>query len=189
MLFRSLARLTSEGRGPRDAYTGVNGQLRLEVPVGGERMRVSALATQGEKELPYDFLFDPADPTLSPFGSLKQVKDPNNFEKDRVLAGSATYERGLGARVALEAEISGFAGQIENRNPPNPPSTTDYQRTQLDNTRGIASLRAKFTAAEWAMGVLGIPINNKQEDGVCILSGKPSVQRVLFARVPHSKNV
>lgn len=151
----SLARLTSEGRGPRDAYTGVNGQLRLEVPVGGERMRVSALATQGEKELPYDFLFDPADPTLSPFGSLKQVKDPNNFEKDRVLAGSATYERGLGARVALEAEISGFAGQIENRNPPNPPSTTDYQRTQLDNTRGIASLRAKFTAAEWAMGVLG----------------------------------
>jgi len=27
-----------------------------------------------------------------------------------------------------------------------------------------------------------IPINNKQEDGVCILTGKPSVQRVLFAR-------
>jgi len=27
-----------------------------------------------------------------------------------------------------------------------------------------------------------IPLNNKQEDGVCILSGKPSTQRVLFAR-------
>ena len=27
-----------------------------------------------------------------------------------------------------------------------------------------------------------IPMNNKQEDGVCILTGKPSVQRVLFAR-------
>jgi len=27
-----------------------------------------------------------------------------------------------------------------------------------------------------------IPLNNKQETGVCILSGKPSVQRVLFAR-------
>ncbi len=27
-----------------------------------------------------------------------------------------------------------------------------------------------------------IPLNNKQEDGVCILSGKPSKERVLFAR-------
>ena len=27
-----------------------------------------------------------------------------------------------------------------------------------------------------------IPLNNKQEDGVCIYSGKPSKQRVLFAR-------
>jgi prolyl-tRNA synthetase len=27
-----------------------------------------------------------------------------------------------------------------------------------------------------------IPFNNKQEDGVCILSGKPSTQRVLFAK-------
>ena len=27
-----------------------------------------------------------------------------------------------------------------------------------------------------------IPLNNKQEAGLCILSGKPSTQRVLFAR-------
>jgi len=27
-----------------------------------------------------------------------------------------------------------------------------------------------------------IPLNNKQEDGVCILTGKPSTQRVLFAK-------
>ena len=27
-----------------------------------------------------------------------------------------------------------------------------------------------------------IPLNNKQEEGKCILTGKPSVQRVLFAR-------
>ncbi len=27
-----------------------------------------------------------------------------------------------------------------------------------------------------------IPLNNEQEDGVCVLTGKPSVQRVLFAR-------
>jgi len=151
----SLTRLTSEGRGPRDGYSGVNGQLHLEAPIGGERLRVSALATQGDKELPYDFLFDASDTTLSPFGSLKQVRDPNNSEKDRVLAGSVTYERGFGARAALEAEVSGFTGQIENRNPPNPPSTTDYQRTQLDNSRGIASLRGKFDIASWVEAVLG----------------------------------
>jgi prolyl-tRNA synthetase len=27
-----------------------------------------------------------------------------------------------------------------------------------------------------------IPLNNKQEDGICILTGKPSKERVLFAR-------
>jgi len=27
-----------------------------------------------------------------------------------------------------------------------------------------------------------IPLNNPQENGVCIYSGKPSTQRVLFAR-------
>ena len=27
-----------------------------------------------------------------------------------------------------------------------------------------------------------IPLNNPQEEGVCILSGKPSRERVLFAR-------
>ncbi|HRB41035.1 MAG TPA: hypothetical protein PKX86_10040, partial [Bacteroidia bacterium] len=27
-----------------------------------------------------------------------------------------------------------------------------------------------------------IPLNNKQENGKCILTGKPSTQRVLFAR-------
>ena len=151
----SITRLTSEGRGARDAYSGLNGQLRLEVPVGGERLRVSALATQGDKELPYDFLFDASDTTLSPFGSLKQVRDPNNSEKDRVMVAGVSYERGVGERAALTAEVSGFAGHIENRNPSNPPSTTDYQRTKLDNTRGIASLRAKIEAATWARAVLG----------------------------------
>jgi vitamin B12 transporter len=150
----SVTRLTSEGQVARDAYTGVNGQLHLAIPVGREWLRVSALATQGDKELPYDFFFDPADSTLSPFGSLKQIQDPNNSEKDRLLTGSVTYERGLGARAAVEAEVSGFAGQIENRNPPNPPST-DYQRTQLDNSRGIASLRARIEAAKGARVVLG----------------------------------
>jgi vitamin B12 transporter len=151
----TLTRLTSQGSGPRDAYSGLNGQLHLSVPIGAERLRVSALATQGTKELPYDFLFDASDTTLSPFGSLKQVRDPNNQEKDRLLAGSMAYQKTLSPRAALEAEVSGFAGQIANQNPPNPPSTTDYQLTHLDNSRSIASLRGKFDATGWAQAVVG----------------------------------
>ena len=151
----SVTRLTSEGSGARDAYAGLNAQLHLEVPVGKEHLRLGALATQGDKELPFDFLFDTSDTTLSPFGSLKQIRDPNNQEKDRILAGSVAYERDLGEHASLEGEVSGFAGEIENQNPPNPPSTTDYQRTQLDNSRSIASIRARVFPADWLRAVLG----------------------------------
>jgi len=151
----SLTRLTSEGQTARDRYTGLNGQLHLGIPVGSDRLRVSALATQGRKELPFDFLFDASDPTLGPFGSLKQIRDPNNEEKDRLLAGSMAYERAVGARVALEGEVNGFAGQIVNDNPPNAPSTTDYQRTHLDNTRGIASVRTRLDLSNGLAAVVG----------------------------------
>lgn len=151
----ALTRLEAGGRGPRDGYTGVNGQLHVEIPVGRERVRVTALATQGEKELPYDFFFDAADPTLSPFGSYKEIRDPNNHEKDRVIAGSAAYTRALSAHASLEAELSGFAGMIQNQNPPNAPSTTDYQRTNLDNGRGLAALRARVTPTPSLQTVLG----------------------------------
>ena len=151
----SLTRLTSEGQVARDAYTGLNGQLHLGIPVGSDRLRVSALATQGRKELPFDFFFDASDPTLGPFGSLKEIRDPNNQEKDRVLAGSMAYERAFGARLAVEGEVNGFAGQIVNENPPNPPSTTDYQRTHLDNTRGIASVRGRLDLSNGVAAVVG----------------------------------
>ena len=160
----ALTRLTSEGVGPRDAYSGLNGQLHLGIPIGGERLRVSALATQGTKELPFDFLFDPADTTLSPFGSLREIRDPNNEEKDRILTGSVGYERPINPHVALEGEISGFAGQIENQNPPNAPSTTDFQRTHLDNARGIASVRSRLDLATWAAAVLGAEYREETVD-------------------------
>jgi len=160
----ALTRLTSHGNGPRDAYTGLNGQLRLGIPIGNERLRVSAVATQGTKELPFDFLFDPSDTSLGPFGSLREVRDPNNEEKDRVLAGSVAYERPVGARFGLEAEVSGFAGQIENQNPPNPPSTTDYQRTHLDNSRGIASIRGRAEVAPWAAALVGAELRSESVD-------------------------
>jgi len=151
----SLTRLTSEGQLARDGYTGLNGQLHLGIPVGGDRLRVSALATQGTKELPFDFFFDASDPTLGPFGSLRQIRDPNNEEKDRLLAGSMAYERAIGARLAVEGEVNGFAGQIVNENPPNPPSTTDYQRTHLDNTRGMATVRGRLDLSNGAAAVVG----------------------------------
>lgn len=160
----SLTRLTSEGQVARDAYHGLNGQLHLGIPIGNERLRLSALATQGTKELPFDFLFDPADTTLGPFGSLREIRDPNNEERDRVLAGSVAYERPFGSRLALESEISGFAGQISNQNPPNPPSTTDYQRTHLDNTRGIASLRGKIDLPNGAAAVVGAEYREESVD-------------------------
>ena len=151
----SLTRLTSEGQVARDGYTGLNGQLHVGIPVGSDRLRVSALATQGRKELPFDFFFDASDPTLGPFGSLKEIRDPNNEEKDRLLAGSMAYERALGSRLALEGEVNGFAGQIVNENPPNAPSTTDYQRTHLDNTRGIASVRTRLDLSNGLAAVVG----------------------------------
>ena len=160
----SLTRLTSEGQVARDAYHGLNGQLHLGLPIGGDQLRVSALATQGTKQLPFDFLFDPADTTLGAFGSLREIRDPNNEERDRVLAGSVAYERPVGSRLALEGEVSGFAGQIENQNPPNPPSTTDYQRTHLDNTRGIASLRGRMNLPDGGAAVLGAEYREERVD-------------------------
>jgi len=160
----SLTRLTSEGQVARDGYTGLNGQLHARIPIGNDRLRVSALATQGTKELPFDFLFDASDTTLGPFGSLKEIRDPNNEEKDRILAGSMAYERALSGRLALEGEVNGFAGQIVNENPPNPPSTTDYQRTHLDNTRGIASVRGRIDLANGATAVMGAEYRQENVD-------------------------
>jgi len=65
------------------------------------------------------------------------------------------YERALGSRLALEGELNGFAGQIVNENPPNAPSTTDYQRTHLDNTRGIASVRTRLDLSNGLAAVVG----------------------------------
>lgn len=71
--------------------------------------------------------------------------------------------------------------------------------TNADNWDDFVKLldeKAGFIAAHWdgtseteeqikektKATIRCIPLNNKQEEGICILSGKPSVQRVLFAR-------
>ncbi|MDB5201370.1 MAG: proline--tRNA ligase [Ferruginibacter sp.] len=59
----------------------------------------------------------------------------------------------------------------------------------LDNKTGFVSAHWDGTAEtedaikdKTKATIRCIPLNNKQEAGVCILSGKPSTQRVLFAR-------
>jgi len=137
----SATRLVSEGTGPRDAYHAWNGNLSGTVPVGSsDVLEASALLTEGKKELPYEFAFDASDPTLTPFGSVKQLEDPNNDETDRLGAGRTTWRHTLSSKMSLEGEISGLYGRILNDNRPSGP-TGDYENTDLKNTRGVGSLR------------------------------------------------
>ncbi|RZK42143.1 MAG: proline--tRNA ligase [Pedobacter sp.] len=65
----------------------------------------------------------------------------------------------------------------------------DEFKTLLDEKTGFISAHWDGTSEtekrikeETKATIRCIPLNNKQEDGVCILTGKPSTQRVLFAR-------
>ncbi|MGH7680588.1 MAG: TonB-dependent receptor, partial [Candidatus Eiseniibacteriota bacterium] len=141
----SLTRLASDGVGPRDTYLGWNGNGYAEFPVTTkDRLRVTGLVTDGVKEIPYDFTFDAADPTLSPFGSNKQIHDPNNEEEDFMLAGGALWTHRFNPSAEVEGEFSGLGGRITNDNQPNGGGNTDFQDTDLRNNRGVASLRARL---------------------------------------------
>jgi len=159
----AATRLSSDGVGPRDGYTGLNGTFHAELPVGGrDHLHVSGLATSGKKELPYDFFFDYTDPTLSPFGSNKEIRDPNNDEKDRLFAGIATWRHTLDRSLDVEAEVSGLTGRIQNQNEPNGGGATDFQNTDLKNTRGIGSLRARVNAGSSFRAVAGADYRGDQ---------------------------
>lgn len=65
----------------------------------------------------------------------------------------------------------------------------DEFKTILDEKGGFISAHwdgssetEKRIKEETKATIRCIPLNNKQEDGICMVSGKPSVQRVLFAR-------
>ncbi|WP_207532219.1 proline--tRNA ligase [Desertivirga arenae] len=73
-------------------------------------------------------------------------------------------------------------------------STTEVN--SYEEFKQVLDSKAGFVAAHWdgtpeteqkikeetKATIRCIPLNNKQEEGVCIYSGKPSTQRVLFAR-------
>jgi prolyl-tRNA synthetase len=68
-------------------------------------------------------------------------------------------------------------------------NTYDEFKRMLDETPGFISAHWDGTPEteqrikeETKATIRCIPLDNKQEDGTCILTGKPSTQRVLFAR-------
>jgi vitamin B12 transporter len=170
----AIAHLTSDGAGRRDGYDGTSALIHADRALGRDRLRVSALVTEGTKDLPFDFVYDPAD------YQFHEIADPNNAEKDRVLAGRASYVRALGPSVALEGELSGLAGRIQNRNGANDATNTDRLRTDLDNTRGTAALRARVEAGPAVQAVLGAEYRsehvNRRDDSE--FGGVPTVTKV-----------
>jgi prolyl-tRNA synthetase len=83
------------------------------------------------------------------------------------------YNRALAFRESLTTEVDTW---------------DDFEKT-LDGKGGFVSAHWDGTAeTEEAIKektkatIRCIPLNNKQESGTCILTGKPSTQRVLFAR-------
>ena len=160
-----VTHLTTDGSIERDGYEGWSGNLAYETPVGeSNRVRVSALGFDGSKELPYDFTFDPLDTTLGPFGSSKQVYDPNHEEDDRLLAGSALWTRTMSGALSLEGELAGLTGRIENDNRANGGTSTDFQATTMRNTRGSGSLRARVHASAASQAVLGAEYRGEHVD-------------------------
>jgi prolyl-tRNA synthetase len=70
------------------------------------------------------------------------------------------------------------------------------EANSYDEFKQVLDTKAGFVSAHWdgtpeteqkikeetKATIRCIPLDNKKEDGVCIYSGKPSTQRVLFAR-------
>lgn len=185
----SVTHLQSDGDRDRDGYRGWNATARADVSTGASSLlRVSALATGAEKELPYDFIFDFADTTLGAFGSSKQIADPNYDETDRVAAGIASWTRPLGSRASLEAEVSGLYGKIENDNRPNAPGG-DFQDTDLENARGIGALRARLQPADGVSLLAGAEYRGERVDRADRSSFFGTESDTAFERGVHSRTL
>lgn len=151
-----VSRLSTEGMGARDAYEGLSGRLNADLPLGSDRVRLTGIFTHGRKEIPFDFRYDASD------FLYHEVLDPNQKETDRIVAGSASYSRAIGRGLSLEGELSAFAGRIEFDNDPDG-ATNDHVNADLDNTRGIASIRARATRG-MAQAIFGAEYRGEQVD-------------------------
>ena len=88
----------------------------------------------------------------------------------------------------IQAQIYNKAHQFREEHITEANSYEEF-KTLLDDKTGFISAHWDGTAEtekrikeETKATIRCIPLNNKQEDGVCMVTGKPSIQRVLFAR-------
>jgi len=176
----AVTRLSSDGVGPRDEYTGWSGTGRAEVPVSAnDRLRLSAMGTDGDKQLPYDFIFNP--------GPV-QIHDPNIDENDRLAVGAATWRHKFSPAVALEGEGSILYGHIHYVNGENQPGG-DQQDTHLKNTRDVGALRLGASPWAGARVILGAEYRGDQVDRTdeSVFFGFPAKTRV--DRGVHSRSL
>ncbi|MES2418251.1 MAG: proline--tRNA ligase [Bacteroidota bacterium] len=101
-------------------------------------------------------------------------------------AGLATYIQQL--LEEIQENIYNKAHQFREAHITEANSYDEF-KALLDGKTGFISAHWDGTAAtekqikeETKATIRCIPLNNKLEDGVCMVTGKPSVQRVLFAR-------
>ena len=100
--------------------------------------------------------------------------------------GLAVYIEELLADMQQNIYNKALRFRVENTREAN---SYDEFKTILNDKAGFISAHWDGTAEtekqikdETKATIRCIPLNNKQEDGFCIVSGKPSSQRVLFAR-------
>ncbi len=125
---------------------------------------------------------------------------PRDIENGTVeVARRDTKEKTVLQLVGIDEKIENLLNQIQDNiyqkaksfqeNNITPVNSYEEFKEVLDNKAGFVSAHWDGTPEteqkikeETKATIRCIPLNNALEDGVCVFSGKPSVQRVLFAR-------
>lgn len=119
--------------------------------------------------------------------NVVEVARRDTKEKKAVgLDGIAQYIDGL--LIEIQHNLFNRAKEYRNTHITNAETWEEFEKL-LDDKGGFIAAHWDGTAETEAAikektkaTIRCIPLNNKQEDGKCILTGKPSKQRVLFAR-------
>ncbi|MDF3078676.1 MAG: Prolyl-tRNA synthetase [Sphingobacteriaceae bacterium] len=115
------------------------------------------------------------------------------------IARRDTKEKQTISREGLEEHISALLDEIQQNIYNKALALRNEKTTEVnsyDEFKQVLDTKGGFISAHWdgtpetekkikeetKATIRCIPLNNKQEEGACILTGKPSSQRVLFAR-------
>lgn len=125
---------------------------------------------------------------------------PRDLENGTVeLARRDTKEKKSAQRIGIAEMIDGLLKEIQSNLFEKAKAYRDSHITEVNSWEEFVKVldeKAGFVSAHWdgtaetevkikeetKATIRCIPLNNKQEEGKCILTGKPSGQRVLFAR-------